>query len=153
MKSVIFNKQQSLSTTSSPATSHNDKENITEGTKCLGNYIREETNKISSPFDIYTASNDKHIDVDEWTKQVKKGAAKNITQIDKNEAIINRNNSFDIPSDYRDVDPTGTKLMEMINRNNMSASQAENEAKTTAFDKANISSLQEAEKFLVLYVC
>jgi hypothetical protein len=101
-------------------------------------YIREETNKISSPFDIYTAWNEKHTHVDEWTKQVKKGAAKNsITIIDKKEAIVNNNcsNSFDILSDNKNVDPTGTELMEMIDSHeNMSASQAENEAKTTAFD-------------------
>jgi hypothetical protein len=50
--------------------------------------------------------------------------------------IINSNNSFDVLLDEADVDQTSNETMEIINSNDISASQAEQESKVTAFCKS-----------------
>jgi hypothetical protein len=73
----------------------------------LGNYIREEMNKISPTFDLFNTTNDKCIDDYKWTKQVKKGAAKNMEPRTKGEMIISSNNSFEVRSEEAEVNAMG----------------------------------------------
>jgi hypothetical protein len=77
MKASIFNKEQHPNLNIHQPTQWSK---LAEGMKRLRNYIREETNKISTPFDVYTNKNDviRTNEDEDWKKHQRKGTAKTV---------------------------------------------------------------------------
>jgi hypothetical protein len=136
MVTGIFNKQHSLRAMPSPTNQPNSKENITEGMKRLGNYIRDETNKLSSSLDIYTAPNDPtHKQDDSWIEQQKKGAAKSITT-SNNDGITEGSNYFEVLSGSEETDIVIYKGAPTSGNDvGLTASQAEDQDASSAAEK------------------
>jgi hypothetical protein len=148
MNTCIFKNQHQRSPTSTPTNPHNGQEKLTEGMKRLGNYIREETNNISAPYDIYASKNDVIMtnEDDDWTKQQRKGAAKT-KEASEAILIIRSDNSFNVlAEDYMEVAETivnghvSVSRKETIVNGHVSAPQAETIVKVHV-------SVSKAEKY------
>jgi hypothetical protein len=114
--------------------------------KRLGNYIRDETNKLSSSLDMYMAPNDTtNKQDDSWIEQQKKGAAKSITT-SNNDGIIESSNSFEVLSGSEETDMVIDKGAPTSGNDvRLTASQAEDQYASSAAEKSK-SPLRKKQK-------